>query len=254
MKPFLYVANWKTNFSFTQEVAFAKEHHTALIELGKKPGATMVLCPSFCSLAPLNELFKNTPIALGAQDCSAYKPGAHTGQVNAQSLAEVGCTYCLVGHSEQRTQCQETNEHIAQKVTQLVTHKITPVICIGETNKDHRAGKTLTILEEQLAPILALFNHAQALPPLTIAYEPVWAIGTGTTPTLDILHKTYAWLRAHLQQKLGHASQEIKLIYGGSVDEKTGLEIITIADLNGILVGGASLDFQKFKNIVELQR
>ncbi|MDZ4154147.1 triose-phosphate isomerase [Methylicorpusculum sp.] len=254
MKPFVYVANWKMNLSFTQEVAFAKQNQADLIELGKKPDTTIVLCPSYCSLAPLSELFKNSSIALGAQDCSAYKPGAHTGQIHAQTLAELGCTFCIVGHSEKRTQCHETNEQIAQKVAHLIVHNITPIICIGETIKDHRAGKTVAILEEQLAPIVAAFIHAETIPPLCFAYEPIWAIGTGVIPTPEVLKTTYAWLRAHLQQKLGHASQNTRLMYGGSVDEQTSAKITMLADIDGLLIGSASLDFQKFKKIVELQR
>lgn len=254
MKQFLYIANWKMNLSFNQEIAFIQEHKTALEKLALIPTTRIVLCPSFCSLATLAPLFKETQLAFGAQDCSAYKLGAHTGQVSAQSLAEIGCTYCLVGHSEQRAQCHETNEHVAQKVSQLVAHAITPIICIGETHKDHKAEKTLAVLEEQLAPVLALFNHDQTIPPLSIAYEPIWAIGTGVTPSSDTLRTTYNWLRAHIQQKLGHASQDISLLYGGSVDEKNGHELAQKAGVDGFLIGCASLDFQKFKNIVNLQQ
>ncbi len=251
MKPSLYIANWKMNLSFAQEIAFAKQYQAELLQLCK-PETNIVLCPSFCSLVPIQELFKNTPIALGAQDCSAYKSGAHTGQVSAQSLAELGCTYCIVGHSERRTQFHETNEQIAQKVLLLINEHITPIICIGETNKEHRAGQTLAILEAQLAPIMQALAHHETLPPLTIAYEPVWAIGTGITPTPETLRTTFTWLRAHLQQKLGHASQTTQLIYGGSIDIVTAPEIGTLLGVGGFLIGGASLDFQKFKKIVEL--
>jgi triosephosphate isomerase len=254
MKPFIYIANWKMNLSYAQEIAYATDNKTGFIELSEKPETTIVLCPSFCSLSRLTELCKNTPIKIGAQDCSAYKSGAHTGQVSAQSLTEMGCIYCIVGHSERRTQFHETSELIAQKLSQLIANNITPILCIGETNKEHRAGRTTAVLEEQLAPILQILAHKETLAPLVIAYEPVWAIGTGITPSPDNLRLIFTWLHGHLQQKLGHASQTFKLIYGGSVDEKTGPAIAALADVNGLLVGGASIDFQKFKKIVELQK
>lgn len=247
MRPFFYIANWK----MSQSLVGAQEFVHALINdsmFTSLPVTTkIVLCPSFPLLGFLAPELKDTPIALGAQTCSPHASGAYTGQASASTLAEAGCTYCLIGHSERRLLRGETDEQIVGQYNQLVNNNLTPIVCIGETEKEHAAGDTLIILEQQLTLLIKAYQENSART-LLIAYEPVWAIGTGKTPTNDEIAAIFVWLKNHLKNNLANATTF--LIYGGSVDETNSAAIKKIAHIDGLLVGSASLTFKKFKNIV----
>jgi len=246
MRSFLFAANWKMYLSTKEEVAFCIQHKNELIELASLKNR-IALFPSSISATQITDLFNNTPIAIGAQDCSDHAKGAYTGQIAARSLAEVGCSFCIVGHSERRQYGCETDQIIAQKVARLLEQHICPIICVGETRAEYEAKQTLHVLDRQLAPIIkTLASYPQAL--FHVAYEPVWAIGTGHTATNQEIHSACNYIQKYINKKLPKAT--CSLLYGGSITAKTAPVIKQIPDLGGFLIGGASIDFQEFKNIV----
>jgi len=254
MKPnhYLIVANWKTQLPFDEALTYVKDHHKQFIDLGKQANTRIVLCPSFPALYPLKTILHDSEIYLGAQDCSPFKSGAYTGQVCAESLSQIECTYCIIGHSERRKYNQETNSEIADKAARLHERGIQPIICVGETKKEYDEKKTLVTLEQQLSPILtSIIDNQTWKLPFYIAYEPVWAIGTGVLPSIDELNKTFDWLYNHTKHILGK-EHIFGLLYGGSISDQNVTEVKAIPTISGFLVGGASLDFQKFNNIVNL--
>ena len=241
----IIVANWKMYFSYQQGVQFAHAYGDELVALSKKHNRLMVLCPSFELLYPVTQLIPSSSFfAFGAQDCSASLLGAHTGQVSALSLAQLGCAYCIVGHNERRREYSETSEVVAQKVVRLLEQGITPIVCIGEDEHAYRAAKIYEVLEQQLKPIVQMIASRNAC--LYYAYEPVWAIGSGIVPDSAYLKNIFSWLANYLAA----AGQSGTLLYGGSVTSEALPMLATLEELGGVLVGGASVDFQKFKNIV----
>ena len=249
MKQFIVAANWKMQRPFKETIQWCTTHKDALASLSKKTESELILCPDFVALHPVRQLLHNTSVRLGAQDCSEYDHGAYTGQVSAQSLADVECTYCIIGHSERRQYSTESNESIARKMEQLIKNNIQPIVCVGETKNEYEQKETFSILQKQLEP---LFTAAEKNPPHTvcIAYEPVWAIGTGLVPEPAYLTTVFEWLDKNCSKICDSAG--LRLLYGGSVSETTAASIKSIPHVEGFLVGGASLDFQKFKNIVLL--
>jgi len=242
----IIVANWKMYVAYTQALDFIKTYHHELEALAQQHNRLIVLCPSFELLQPIAQLMPSTPssVAFGAQDCSAHQLGAHTGQVSALSLAQLGCSYCIVGHSERRSEYRETSELIVQKIERLLEQNITPIVCIGEDEHTYRAGKTHAALEEQLRPVLAQVHDNNTC--IYYAYEPVWAIGSGIIPDEVYLKSIFSGLANYLSM----SDQSFKLLYGGSVTAALMPMLANIEELDGVLVGGASVDFQKFKNIV----
>lgn len=242
-KPFYFVANWKMNKTFHQSIDFCNQHKQHLDSLTNENNR-IIICPSYPALAPLATILKSNSLALGAQNCSAHESGAYTGQVDATSLAQIGCRYCIVGHSERRTHCKESEQCIADKVACLFNNNITPIICIGETAQERDAQQTEKILEKQLALIIELCKKQNCrYNQLIVAYEPVWAIGTGQQPDITSLKKLFVWLAKHMP--------EATLLYGGSVNPTNSKILANVPYLNGFLIGNASLDFQKLKKIVE---
>jgi len=251
-QPLLYIANWKMNMGAKQASEWidqCKEWVKKHPQLERR----IVVCPSFPFLLPLKIELAESNIYMGAQNCSEHEHGAYTGQVAAQDLVDVGADFCLIGHSECRQYLNESSETVANKVKQLFSCLINPIICIGETADQYNQHQTLEALEAQLEPIIKAINTASSWPNiLTIAYEPVWAIGTGKIPNLDELQTTFAWINSYLSTKVP-TIKTIRILYGGSVDATNASSLATIKELQGFLIGGASLDFQKFKNIVGLE-
>lgn len=240
MQQKLFVANWKMNKPFSEALSFSQEYKSGLNELSTDR-KEVVVCPSFPALFPLAQLFADTMVSIGAQNCSAHEKGSYTGQVSAHSLKEVGCEYCIIGHSEQRNYCGQTNEEIAQKTAQLVRHEIQPIICIGESEQEYKDKKAFDILTTQLKPIIPQLKDK----PCVIAYEPVWSIGTGIVPEASYLAEVVAWVKTQVPDSC-------RLLYGGSVDDENAAQLLQIEGIDGFLIGGASLDFQKFQKIVSL--
>jgi len=206
----LYLANWKMYLSYKQEIQFFSSHKKQFIELAQQNNATIALFPSYVSLDALSQETKNTGIVIGAQDCSAEIPGTFTGQVSAQSLAQLGCTFCLVGHSELR-KLGQINGQVVQKIIRLYENKITPVICIGETEAEYKQDETTHVIKQQLIPILDL----PYLKKMIIAYEPVWAIGSHKTPRPDEIEQVFAYIDSIIKES--DKKLDYRLVYGGSV-------------------------------------
>lgn len=247
----IYVANWKMNMHLDFALLFSKECKK-LIRENENKEKHIILCPTYPAIYSVAQLLQDTPISIGAQNCSEHEVGAYTGEVSAQSLSEIGASYCIVGHSERRTYFHETNEIIARKVAKLCNATIKPIICIGETANEYKENKTLQVLEHQLEPVLKIINEATQIPDnILIAYEPVWAIGTGKIPDNQTLETIFSWLISHVAQHL-QIKTVVHLLYGGSVDATTTQEIGRVKNIDGFLIGNASLDFKKFKNIVSL--
>jgi len=248
----IVVGNWKMQLPFDDAYLWVKQNHDKLIEMADSVDAQIVLCPSFDALSAIAHLLADGPVALGAQDCSAFRFGAYTGQVSATSLAQIGCHYCIIGHSERRQYNHETDQEIADKMERLFKQGITPIACIGETKQAYEDKKTEEALTAQLKP---LFARIKTLPysqmPIIIAYEPIWSIGTGIIPEQNYLETIFHWLNqqctAHLPKKQPYA-----LLYGGSVNDENIQVIKQTPGLSGLLIGSASIDFQKLNNIVYL--
>lgn len=232
------------NFSFQQAISFAKTNSDALAALAAED--TMVICPSAEALAPLRSILPPS-IKLGAQNCSAYRAGSYTSQIDARSLKEVGCSYAIIGHSEARRFLCEDDQQIAQKAIRLIEIGIQPIVCVGEPIDIYQAGRTVEWLHEQVEPVIAaLAEQAPAF--LCIAYEPIWAIGSGTAASVDYVEQIVQFLISLCTMQL--PGWTISMLYGGSVDGEIAARMKQIKQIDGFLIGGASLDFQKFKKIV----
>lgn len=247
-RSFLYVANWKMKMLHAQAQQFCTQHHNALVEVASVPGTVLAICPSFTEIPLLVQAFASTAVAIGAQDCGPAKTGAYTGQVSAQSLKEIGCSFCIVGHSERRQHCGETDEMVAHKLQAVLEVGLTPIVCIGETEQERDAGRTMKILDQQLAPVTAAMRAANPAKTVWIAYEPVWAIGTGVTPSEAQLKEAFAGIRRLLKQ-VGVA-ERCRFMYGGSVNASNASQLRCEAAIEGFLIGGASVDFQELKKVV----
>jgi triosephosphate isomerase len=241
----LYVANWKMNMPVDRAATFIANHNNDLQKLNNSPHATIVLCPSFISLGMVAPELKKASIPFGAQDCSAYPTGPYTGDVDALSLKQIGCSYCIVGHSERRQYHHETDAIIAQKVAQLQLHNIIPIVCIGETVQE-RASDIKNVLYKQLTPILTVSAATQGQ--LCIAYEPIWAIGSGKTPTTQELVDIFSWLKETIDHSIINTT--VRYVYGGSVTPTNIGQLKSVTLIDGFLIGGASTDFQSLQKIV----
>ena len=238
----LAAGNWKMNGT----VASLAEV-TALCAAHPAPGCDMLLCPPATLLAPMAAAAKGTALKLGGQDCHAKASGAHTGDISAAMLKDAGADYVILGHSERRTDHGETDDAVRAKAEAALAAGLVAVVCVGETEAERDAGRTLDVVARQVAGSVPAGASAANL---VIAYEPVWAIGTGRTPTLAEIAEVHGFLRARLTAQIGAAAAGVRLLYGGSVKPSNAAEIFAIADVDGALVGGASLKAADFGAIV----
>lgn len=250
IKKYFYIANWKMNWNFTETVEFVARHYDQLIALGQKPDRSIVLCPSTTALYPLIKMFEKTHIAIGAQDCSDHQKGAFTGQISAEDIKSVGGTFCIVGHSERRRYNNESDEVISKKLSWLLDVGIVPIICIGETFEQYQQGTTLPVVKQQLNSIIPnMQRYAGQNIRILVAYEPVWAIGSGLIPSIQHLQTVFTFLK-QVMTTLENASAW-SLLYGGSISSKNIHIFKQIELIDGFLIGGASLDFQELQNIIK---
>lgn len=242
----LVAGNWKMNGldSSLAELAALRER---LVQ-DPVPEADVMVCPPATLLSRAAEVLAGSEIALGAQDCHPLASGAHTGDISAEMLADAGATAVIVGHSERRIDHGETNELVRLKALAAYRAGLTAIICIGETEAEHRAGATMDVLKGQLSGSVP--EEARAADTV-IAYEPVWAIGSGLTPTPADVAKVHGFIREVLSQVLGGAeSGSMRILYGGSVKPANAAELLFVPDVNGALVGGASLKASDFYEIL----
>ena len=213
--------------------------------------ADALICVPATLLERAAEVLASTPVAAGGEDCHFNASGAHTGDISAEMLKDAGASHVIVGHSERRADHCETDSLVSQKAEAGWRAGLVSIICVGETRQERDAGRTLDVLSTQIDGSVP----AKATPENTVvAYEPVWAIGTGLTPTADDVAKAHAHIRARLAEKLGAGSEKMRLLYGGSVKPANALELLSVANVDGALIGGASLKAADFLGIAEAYR
>jgi triosephosphate isomerase len=245
----LVAGNWKMNGTAASLNELRAIGHGFMTGLDAETDA--LLCPPATLITRAVEVLKNTPVKVGGQDCHAKESGAHTGDISAEMLKDAGATHVIVGHSERRTDHGETDAVVRAKAEAAWRAGIVAVICIGETRAEREAGSTLDVLSRQVAgsvpPIATSHNTV-------IAYEPVWAIGTGLTPTVEDVAEAHAHVRAELKQLLGAEAAGTRILYGGSVKPSNAVELLAVTNVDGALVGGASLKAADFLAIAEAYR
>jgi triosephosphate isomerase (TIM) len=243
--PPVVVGNWKMNGLRADGEARVRdllERHRAAPGTG-----TLGVCPPATLLIPLHALLRGSGIALGAQDCSSEPKGAHTGDISAPMLRDAGCQMVIVGHSERRHGHGESDHEVRAKAAAAHAADLIAILCIGETEEEWLAGRTLEVLDRQLEASVPPGATAENL---ILAYEPVWAIGTGRTPSIDEIAVTHTRLRERLE-RLAPDGGRVRILYGGSVKAANAGEILAIENVAGALVGGASLDAAEFWAIYE---
>jgi triosephosphate isomerase len=238
-------ANWKMHKTIAEAAAFVD----ALLPRIAATRQDVVICPPFLALAEVLERSRGSAVRVAAQNMHEDESGAFTGEVSAPMLAEVGVDAVLLGHSERRQFFGETDEALARKVPAAIAAGLEPVLCVGESEDAHDAGETEVVLERQLRADLAAVDPA-ALGGLVIAYEPIWAIGTGRTATPEQAEEAIAFIRDELR-RMGDGAEEARILYGGSVKPSNAAELLGRPEIDGALVGGASLDPEEFAAIVE---
>ena len=247
MRAPLVIGNWKMHGTLVEARALASAIRDGL----KRPrGVQVVVCPPFTALALVSEVLSGSPIQLGAQTCHHEPAGAHTGEVSIPMLAELGCRWTLVGHSERRKEIGESDEVINLKLRALLTQGLTPVLCVGETAEERRQGLTFTTVEGQLRAGLAGLGGDQ-IAKTVLAYEPIWAIGTGVNASPAQAAEVQGYLRGLLSELASkEIAQTVRILYGGSVKAENAEVLLAEPEVDGALVGGASLNAQSFIGIV----
>lgn len=239
----LIVGNWKMNGLRTNSLTLASGIIHQLNNK-KKTNCDIIICPPFPLLIPVASLLKGSPIKLGAQDCHHENSGAFTGDVSAELLQNVGCTFVIVGHSERRINHHEDDSRIRVKAETAIKAKLCAIICIGETLKQRTAGHTMKVIKKQLSKSIPQTSTAQNT---VIAYEPVWAIGSGKVASSSQAQEVHAFIRKQLCKILGEtSSQKIRILYGGSINFENAARLLSLPDVDGGLIGGASLNASKF--------
>jgi len=245
MKKKLIAGNWKMNGGLAANEALLRALRAGLAQ--QAPACDVAVAVPAPYLAQLQALTAGSVIAAGAQDLSAHEAGAYTGEVSAAMLHDFGVRYVLVGHSERRQYHGETDADVAAKAQRALATGITPIVCVGETLAQREMGETEAVVKRQLAAVIHLNGHC--ISEIVVAYEPVWAIGTGRTATPEQAQQVHAVLRAQLAAATTHADR-IRLLYGGSMNAANAAQLLAQPDIDGGLVGGASLKAQDFLQII----
>jgi len=249
MRKPIIAGNWKMYKTINEAIDLANGLKRELFKLDFT-SVDVVLCPVFTALSEVAEVLNETDIGLGAQDVYWLDEGAFTGEVSALMLKDAGCQYVIIGHSERRQFFGETNETVNNKIKASLKHELTPIVCVGENLQEREANNTFKVIQNHLAGSLAGVS-AQDLLKTVIAYEPVWAIGTGKTATPQQAQEVHKYIRDLLRQMYGEeVAESIRIQYGGSVKPENIAELISKPDVDGALVGGASLKVDSFSAIV----
>ena len=238
----LAAGNWKMNGTTA-----ALAEVSALLAAHPAPACEMLLCPPATLIAQMAAAARGSVLQVGGQDCHAKAAGAHTGDISAPMLVDAGASHVILGHSERRADHFESDAMVRAKAEAALTAGLVAVICVGESEAQHDAGQTLAVIGAQLAGSVP---NAASAANLVIAYEPIWAIGSGRTPTLAEIEQVHGAIRARLTARFGTAATAIRLLYGGSVKPSNAAEIFAVPEVNGALVGGASLKAADFGAIV----
>jgi len=240
--------NWKMHKTVTEARSLALQTKHALVNVADR--IEVVVCPPFGALGAVGEVLKGSKVFLGGQNCHWEEKGAFTGEISAPMLRDLGCRYCIVGHSERRHKFGEPDEWVCRKAHALHLHGLAPIVCIGETLEERESGTTKDVVRGQILGSLKDVSTEQMLKTV-IAYEPVWAIGTGKTATPDEAQEVHAFIRNILIDVYGlEVALRIRIQYGGSVKPESMVELMAQPDIDGALVGGASLEASSFAKIV----
>jgi triosephosphate isomerase len=245
MRKPLVAGNWKMHGSRAENASLVE---TLLDLLRPESRAEVLICPPFVYLWETGRMLKDTDVALGAQSVCAEPLGAFTGEISGSMLLDVGCRYVLVGHSERRQLYGESDALVARKFLATQAQGLTPVLCVGETLEERESGRTTQVVERQLEAVLSVSGVA-ALGNAVIAYEPVWAIGTGRTASPEQAQEVHALIRAKVAALDATIAGSVRILYGGSVKASNARELFAMADIDGGLVGGASLTAEEFAQI-----
>lgn len=247
MRTKLIVANWKMNFTIEEALKFFAALRR---ELHGATTCDIVIAPPFTALYAFDEAFQETPYQLGAQNMHWEENGAFTGEISPIFLRELNVRYVILGHSERRKHFKESDLMINKKMASALTQGITPIVCVGETDEEHKEGKTFEVVGSQIKTALDGQLKSE-LDGLVWAYEPVWAIGTGKNATPEQAQEVAAWMRKLFAQALdAPVAESMRLLYGGSVSEENAGTFLNQRDIDGLLVGGASLDAKRFAAII----
>ena len=243
MKKKLIAGNWKMNGSVPANEALVR----AILAGMAGAACDVAVCVPAPFLAQVQSLRQGTALDLGAQDVSCHASGAYTGEVSAAMLKEFGVRFCIVGHSERRQYHGETDQLVADKAKAALAAGVTPIVCVGETLADREAGKTEEVVKRQLAAVIHTNGHC--ISEIVVAYEPVWAIGTGRTASPEQAQLVHAVLRAQLKAATAH-SERVHILYGGSMNAANAASLLAQPDIDGGLIGGASLKAPDFLQII----
>ena len=243
MRKKLIVGNWKMNGSLARNESLIQS-----LLAGFDPArADLAICGSAPYLAQLQSLLSGSGMDWGAQDLSVHESGAYTGEVSAAMLKDFGCRYVIVGHSERRQYHGESDDIVAAKAQRALASGVTPIVCVGETLRDREAGRTEFVVKRQLSAVIHTVGHCTS--EIVVAYEPVWAIGSGLTATPEQAQAVHAVLRAQLRAATAHAERN-RILYGGSLNPANAAELLAQPDVDGGLIGGASLEADALLSIV----
>ena len=240
--------NWKMNKTLQEGIALAEELNAALV--ADKPSCDVVICTPFIHLASVTPIVDSSVIGVGAENCADKASGAYTGEVSAAMVASTGAQYVILGHSERRAYYGETVEILKEKVKLALANGLTPIFCIGEVLEEREANKQNEVVAEQLASVFDL--PAEEFAKIVLAYEPVWAIGTGKTATSAQAQEIHAFIRSLIVDKYGkEVADNTSILYGGSCNPTNAKELFSNPDVDGGLIGGASLKVADFKAIID---
>lgn len=250
MRRTMVAGNWKMNGSRAESAALVRDIERGLGDAGR---AEVVVCPPFVLIPAVSEMLAGKQAAWGGQNLSIHKSGAYTGEISGPMLKDFGCTYVIVGHSERRALYGEDDQVVAQKFQAAQAVGLTPILCVGETLAEREANQTETVVARQLDAVVSRAGIT-ALSASVIAYEPVWAIGTGKTATPEQAQEVHRFIRARLAEESSTVAEGLRILYGGSVKGANARELFDQADIDGGLIGGASLNAQEFLTICRAAR
>ncbi|MCG2714640.1 MAG: triose-phosphate isomerase [Candidatus Omnitrophica bacterium] len=249
MRKTIIAGNWKMYKNISEAIELSNGLKRELFKLDFE-STEVVLCPPFTALAEVAEVLSESDIGLGGQDMYWAEEGAFTGEISANMLKDAGCQYVIIGHSERRQFFAESNETVNKKIKAAIKCELTPIVCVGENLQEREQNKTFNVIEDHIKQALVDID-AQQMQKIVVAYEPVWAIGTGKTATPEQAQEVHKYIRDLLKKMYGEdVAQGVRIQYGGSVKPENILELMAKPDVDGALVGGASLKIDAFAAIV----
>ena len=247
MRKNIVAGNWKMNTTLEEGVELASSINDAL--KGKKHNCDVVICVPATHLVSVNAVIEPETVGLGAENCSEHEKGAYTGEISASMVASTGATYCILGHSERRQYFGENNEQLLKKTKLALANGLTPIFCVGEMLEQRENGTFNDVVRSQIEALFSL--PIEDFSKIIVAYEPVWAIGTGKTATADQAQDMHANIRMAIREKYGDVADDTSILYGGSCKPTNARELFAKPDVDGGLIGGAALNSDSFMGIIE---